>query len=255
MMPLVRTPFASVVAQASGPDRQPEPRVILSTLHSFCRFSVVLAALSWLVASTAVADDRYWSGQSGSSDNIDQDANWWGTGTTHPNSGDNLYFNNTAGSRHWPYCNYGSGAYFAYLISYSGANGIHWRGDKTYCYKFENSSDGSLLEAEAMLSNRTGLDTDLEINPVGSGGVQVTNVDLQNGRQLNVLGGNTLTVNGVISQSGTGNTSLAVLGSGAKVVLNGAATYGGVTAIQDGSIQIASGNDRLPVGTTVTLGP
>lgn len=70
----------------------------------------------------------YWSGQSGGSDNIDQDANWFGN--AHPASGDNLYFNNTAGSRHWPYSNYQSGSYFNYLITYNGAGGIRWRGDK-----------------------------------------------------------------------------------------------------------------------------
>jgi len=76
------------------------------------------------------------------------------------------------------------------------------------------------------------------------------------------LGKGTLTVNssdgvnpvdsafsGVISGSG----GLAKSGGGA-LTLGGANTYGGATSIEDGTIQLAGGADRLPTSTAVTLG-
>lgn len=62
-----------------------------------------------------------------------------------------------------------------------------------------------------------------------------------------------LTYNGVIANK-TGETgSWAKQGQG-TLVLGGASSYTGNTAINNGIVQLAAGNDRLPTGTVVSLG-
>ena len=62
-----------------------------------------------------------------------------------------------------------------------------------------------------------------------------------------------LTYNGVIANK-TGETgSWAKQGQG-TLVLGGASSYTGNTAINKGIVQLAAGNDRLPTGTVVSLG-
>lgn len=212
-------------------------RNILSRITGWVACGVALGV------GAARAADHYWSGDSTSSDNIDQSANWY-DGT--PACGDNLYFNNTSGggnNRLWAYNNYGC-SYFGNLILYNNGGAIRWRGNKTYLYKFENNNEGNTFVAEADLSNRTGPDMDLEINPAGSGGVTVYNVDIQNGRQLKVYGGNTLTISNVVSQSGSGSASLAVLGGG-YVIMVAANTYAGSTYISSGSLDLRNTSDPL----------
>lgn len=190
--------------------------------------------------------DRYWSGGSGSSDNIDQGNNWYGG--INPSAGDNLYFNNTI-TRHWAYSNYGGGSYFNFLITYNGAGGIKFYGDNTYAKKFENNSDGSLLElspsSAAVGSREIGnrIDNDLEINPVGLGGILVScdkiSIDNTNGaRTLKVYGGNTLTINGFIyEKNGAGGAMLHIIGA-ANVILKGNSTYTGTTTISAGTLEL-----------------
>ena len=50
-----------------------------------------------------------------------------------------------------------------------------------------------------------------------------------------------------------GQNDLVKAGTG-TLILTGANTYGGATAIQNGTLAISGGNDRLPTGTALTLG-
>jgi autotransporter-associated beta strand protein len=200
-----------------------------------------------IAANPAMATDFYWSGKGASSDNIDQNDNWWSG--SHPSSGDNLYFNNTEGTRHWPYSNYGSGSWFNYLITYNGAGGIKWRGDTTYALKFENNNDGNLFEIEANIGNRSS--QDMEINPVGSGGIKLNNsVTITDGRQIKVYGANKLTFAGAIS--GTSAT-LAIL-QGATVILGSAAAYTGDTFVNSGTLRLSVSSALATSGNYLRLG-
>lgn len=215
--------------------------------------STLFAVGLMMFASRAFAADHYWSGGSPDYDNINDSRNWF---DGVPASGDNLYFNHTTGFRHYVN-NQNASDYFGYFITYSGANGIRLTGGLTYLYKFENNSDPNLLEATATLSNRTGPDSNIEINPVGSGGVKVANVDIQNGKQLLVYGNNQLEVAGSISQSGSGNASL-VLNGAATVLLESANTYAGATTLNAGTINASATNSLgstsgITVNSTGTL--
>jgi autotransporter-associated beta strand protein len=204
-----------------------------------------------------MATDFYWSGGSGSSDNIDQGANWWSG--TNPSSGDSLYFTNTPGSnRQSPYCNAGSGAWFGNIVIYNNAQSIRWRGDQTSCYAFCNDDNPALIISEATLANRTGPDTDLIMWP-GGGGLQVSNVVLQNGRQLLIntppdSASSTLWVMGTISQSGTGNATLALNAPATLILTNFAATYAGDTFINNGTLRLAVNNALANSGNYLRLG-
>src|SRR5205823_5129579 len=57
------------------------------------------------------------------------------------------------------------------------------------------------------------------------------------------------TFSGVIS----GANTLTKVGTGTQT-LSGANTYGGATAVQNGTVQLAVGPNRLPINTAVTLG-
>lgn len=190
--------------------------------------------------------DFYWSGSSPVSDNIDQGSNWYGG--VNPSPGDNLYFNNTSGLRHWAYSNYGVGSYFGFIITYNGAGGIKLYGDNTYAYKFENNSDGDVLElspssasvGERQIGNR--IDHDLEINPVGSGGILVScdriSIDNTNGaRTLKVYGDNVLTINGYLYEiNGTGS-KLHIYNS-AYVTIKGNSNISGTTTLDAGTLEL-----------------
>jgi len=63
------------------------------------------------------------------------------------------------------------------------------------------------------------------------------------------------TIAGILANPTTGGGSLALTKSGVGTwVLGGANTYTGATAIRAGTLALSGGNDRLPTGTTVTLG-
>lgn len=224
-------------------------------------FAIVGVALPALITQSSIAADRYWSGgsPSGGFDNIDDSRNWFDN--IAPTSGDNLYFNNTTGFRHFVNNQKSGGDFFGNFITFNGAGGIRLTGNTTYLFKFENNNDPMVLEATATLSNRTGPDSNLEINPVGSGGVKVANVDIQNGQQLLVYGSNQLEVTGTISQSGTGNASLTI--NGAKVLLQSASTYAGGTTVHSGTLlanggvvgaSSATGTGIVVVNNSGTLG-
>jgi len=228
-------------------------RKFFNRLKALATAAAVLIFLA-VAAQAALAADCYWSGNSGGSSNIDQTGNWF---TAIPNSGDNLYFNNTGGTCgtagiKTPYCNYGAGAYFSNLITYACSGGITWEGNETYLYKFENQ-DAVPLTATATLANRTNPDTALQINPV-NGNITVSNVVLQDSQPLQVYGGQTLTVSGVISQTGTGSgASLATgLSGAATVILQCSNKFTGGTYINNGTLR-AGANGALGV-STVYLG-
>lgn len=221
-----------------------------------------MTLLLGLFTGTAYATDFYWNGNSGTSDNIDQGANWFSG--TNPASGDNLYFNNTTGSRHWAYSNYGAGSWFNYLITYSGAGGIKLYGDNTYALKFENNSDPSLLELSPSsaaagsreIGNRIGYD--LEINPVGAGGILVScdKISIDNttaARTLKVYGTNTLNINGIIYEKNGSGAKLQILGA-ATVVLKGNSTYTGTTTISAGTLQLNPSANTTPASQIVLDG-
>lgn len=110
----------------------------------------------------------------------------------------------------------------------------------------------------------------LDCAAAASGSVIASNVNLSTGSygyNLQVdAGANTatgdLTVNGLITGSGanTGGALGSPISSGfnkdgaGNLKLTGASTYTAATFIQNGSIILAQGNNRLPVGTAVVLG-
>lgn len=206
--------------------------------------------------------DRYWSGGSGSSDNIDQSTNWYGG--TNPSAGDNLYFNNTI-TRHWAYSNYGSGSWFGNFITYSGAGGIKLYGDNTYANKFENFSDPLLLElspSSATIGSReigNRLNNDLEINPVGTGGILVScdkiSIDNSGGaRTLKVYGNNALTINGYIEERNGSGAKLNIY-QNAYVTIKGSSTISGATTISAGTLELQGSlaNSDVTVASGATL--
>lgn len=223
---------------------------------------ILLIVLSFILLPISVfSTDFYWSGGSSSSDNIDLGDNWYNSGS-HPSSGDNLYFNNTS-NRHWVYSNYGSGSWFGYIITYNGAGGIKLYGDNTYAYKFENNNDANLFEISPSnssagsreIGNR--LNSDLEINPVGSGGILVScdkiSMDNTNGvRSLKVYGSNTLTINGIIYEKNGSGATLQLLET-ATVELKGNSTFTGLTSINGGLLKLNASGGALNSGNAVSI--
>ena len=191
--------------------------------------------------------DRYWSG-GGTNENMNNTSNWYGG--VNPSSNDNLYFNNTI-TQHYVFSNYGGGSFFNTIITYNGAGGIRWRGDRTYCYKYENNNDATAFEIEGSIDNRGG--SDMELNPAGSGGINVlaaSTVTIESGRLIKIFGGNTLTVNGIIAGGG----GLALQTSNPTVDLKNTNTYTGTTTIAGGILKLnKTGGTTIPVTNNVTL--
>jgi autotransporter-associated beta strand protein len=74
------------------------------------------------------------------------------------------------------------------------------------------------------------------------------------GNAIGVQGGSgVLTFDGVIADKAGSTGSWTKAGSG-RLTLGGASTYSGSTAIANGTLQLASGSNRLPVTTVVSLG-
>ena len=222
-------------------------KIILSTLLVF--------TTSFIIAQT----NRYWSGN-GPNDDFGQPLNWY---SGNPNSGDNIYFNNTQG-RHNAYSNYGTGSFFNEIITYSGANGIRIYGDNLYANKFENFDDSNLLElspsSAAVGSREIGnrLNSDFEINPVGSGGILINcdkvSIDNTNGsRTLRVYGFNTLTINAAIYENNGSGAKLQVF-QNPIVILNGQNLYTGLTTITSGTLRLNHiGGNTLPISNSITV--
>ncbi|MFZ1609942.1 MAG: autotransporter-associated beta strand repeat-containing protein [Chitinophagales bacterium] len=213
---------------------------------------ITLISLAFICVNVfSQTTDRYWSGTGAISDNINQDDNWHHPPAGHPDPGDNIYFNNTTGTRHWPYTDYGGNSYFNFIITYSGAGGIRWRGDRTYAYKFENFNDPNVFEIEGDIDNRGG--SDVEINPVGSGGINIlaaSTVTIESGKIIKVYGSNTLTVDGDIA--GGGGITLPS-GNSPIVILKNSNSYSGATTISGGKINIQHSNALGTTGSGTTV--
>jgi len=70
---------------------------------------------------------------------------------------------------------------------------------------------------------------------------------------ISIVSGGALTYDGVIANSGAFTGSWSKQGSG-TLALGGVSTYSGSTSINNGILQLTTGNDRLPTGTVVSLG-
>jgi len=82
-------------------------------------------------------------------------------------------------------------------------------------------------------------------------GIQVGNTA---GTSISTPGTGVLTYNGVISDlSGSTPGAWAKQGGG-TLSLGGVSTYTGATAINNGTLQLTTGNDRMPTGTILSLG-
>ena len=82
-------------------------------------------------------------------------------------------------------------------------------------------------------------------------GIQVGNT---NGTSISTPGAGVLTYDGVISDlSGSTPGAWAKQGGG-TLSLGGVSTYTGATAINNGTLTLTTGNDRLPTGTILSLG-
>jgi len=73
------------------------------------------------------------------------------------------------------------------------------------------------------------------------------------GTSISTPGSGTLTYNGVIADA-TGKTGVLVKQGGGTLSLGGVSTYTGSTSINNGFLQLTTGNDRLPTGTVLNLG-
>ncbi len=185
------------------------------------------------LAPSVFAADKYWKG-SGASDNIDVGGNWWdgsGVGT-----GDNLYFDGVEGAKQ-PYCNKGGDAWYGNIETWDEAPAITWSGDYTTAVKFENNASPNLFKIQSNIGSRSGLD--LEINPVGSGGMQVTgNVSINDAdKWLKIWGSDDLEITGIIS--GAGGVDMTIYAT-PTVILSGANTfphefniYGGIVDLRN----------------------
>jgi autotransporter-associated beta strand protein len=212
--------------------------------------NILVLALAMFSLYTNAQSDRYWRGQ-GSSDNISDINNWFGI--SNPNSGDNLYFNNTIGGHNFAYSDYGAGSYFNTIKTFSGSGIFQWYGDKTYANIFENNNSSSVFNILSHVYNRA--NTDFEINPIGSGGITFLSgsaLTIQDGKLLNIYGGNILTVNAVIDESnGSGNINLT--NQNPTVILNNNCTYSGLTTVNGGVLKLNASGGALKSGNAITI--
>lgn len=199
--------------------------------------------------------NRYWSGNGGS-DNMNDGGNWYNPGK--PNSGDNLNFDNTSGGHHFCYSDYGAGSYFNFIITYNGSGLFKYYGNTTFANKFENNNSPVSMDIQTTISNRTGPDNDIQINPVGSGGIHILtgggSINMQNAKNILVYGNNTLTIDVAITESGTAGSGL-VLESGNSPTVNLTATnsYTGTTYINGGILKLNASGGALQSGNSVNI--
>jgi autotransporter-associated beta strand protein len=94
---------------------------------------------------------------------------------------------------------------------------------------------------------------DETVNSLLDGSPAGGSIDGTSGTPTFTVGGGALAgFSGLIKN--TAGTLKLVKNSSGHLVLTGANSYSGATEVQDGILSIGSANDRLPIGTTVTLG-
>ena len=73
------------------------------------------------------------------------------------------------------------------------------------------------------------------------------------GTSISVVSGGSLTYNGIIADK-TGSTGILVKQGKGTLALGAVSTYSGTTAINNGTLQLTTGNNRLPTGTLLSIG-
>ena len=199
-------------------------------MQNIIKLLTVIALLSSFVFA-----GNTWDG-GGSDDNWGTGDNWNDNSSPSPGTGNDLYF---AGStRLTPYNNYTAWDDWRDIYFSSGASSFTISGNSIDLYrKIENSSSNPQT---ASFSN-IGMSADpVEFNPVNGditlgGGGTIYN----NGRQLIVYGdnGNTLTVDMIISGSGT-----VVINQNSTVVYKKVNTYSGSTYVNAGQLRFDQGS-------------
>ena len=100
-------------------------------------------------------------------------------------------------------------------------------------------------------------DRDQQVAGLATSGSSANNQIINGGGQSHTLTVNTSSgdscFSGVLADGSTGKLKLTKKGS-YTLTLSGASTYTGTTTIKAGTLALACGDDRLPTGTTVTLG-
>lgn len=81
-------------------------------------------------------------------------------------------------------------------------------------------------------------------------GIQIGSTE---GTSISTVSGGVLTYDGVISDK-TGSTGAWSKQGSGTFAIGGISTYTGNTAINNGTVQLTAGNNRLPIGTVVSLG-
>lgn len=195
-------------------------------------------------------ESRYWTG-AGLSNTIDNPNNW--LSLEKPNLGDNLVFNNTSGENHSIYSNYGNGSIFSAIITYNGSGLFKWLGDVTFLDKIENNNSTNSLDIDSYIHNRS--NSNLEINPKGSGGINFlsnSKLTIQDSKLLTVFGSSTLTFNSVIDElNGSGRLLLST--DNPKVILNRSCSYSGLTIVSGGILQLNALGGAVKSGNAVTI--
>jgi fibronectin-binding autotransporter adhesin len=198
-----------------------------------------LFGVSSMLATTLFAGTT-WDG-GGGDNNWSTANNWDPDGTPSVGSGVDLTFAGT--TQLTSNNNYTAWDDFRSILFASGAGAFTLTGNSLDLFgKIENNGSSTQTVSFSSFAFNS---ASAELNPV-SGNLVINSVDIfTNGNTINVWGanGNTLTINGVISQGGG-----LTINQNSNVVLTGGNTFTGTTTISAGSLRIGDG------GTTGTLG-
>jgi uncharacterized repeat protein (TIGR01451 family) len=197
------------------------------------------------VVSFALAATRTWTGQSTTSSNWTDPANW--AGGVAPNPGDSLVFGPGA-SRLTNTDDFGSGTDFG-SITFSSAG---------YTISGNAITANGNLDGSAATGNNT---FDLNVTLAGGAGVLTgpTNTDLTLGSTID-NGGATFTVTGGVGRVDftgaiNGSGGLTVNDAGGTVALSGPAdTYTGTTSVQAGTLLLNKSSGNAVPGTLTVPG-
>jgi autotransporter-associated beta strand protein len=228
----------------------------LATPHFFAARAVVLTAVFLFGASLSLSaqTERNWRGQDGEG--------WWNWNNNWSNGvpvlGDRATFNNNnylnstnnlGFNLNWVLFN--SGASTGRTI-HGGVSLTDWSGNRG---KIENNSAAAHTINGGVSLN--GGNTDYEINPVNASGILTINgwVSGFNNSSKNLLffGNGTVVINDGITGGGSGAVVLRSEAGAPTVVINGASSYTGLTAVDRGTL-VLSNNSALGTSSQVFLG-